>query len=61
MAINDVVCLKGLDIWQEASGAGKLLQKHLTVAVSQGYIRISFPEAASNQALVHAIRITRVS
>ena len=61
VAINDVVCLKGLDIWQEASGAGKLLQKHLTVAASQGYIRISFPEAASNQALVHAIRITRVS
>lgn len=60
VAVNDRVYFSDLDIWKEAGGALRPLRKEIRVRAEDGRIKISFPNAASNQAVISAIRIVRI-
>ncbi len=61
VAMNDKVCIRGLDIWMESGGALKPLRKQLFARVKKDQgIKISFPNAISNQAVISAMRIVKV-
>ena len=60
IAVNDRVVLKNLDIWKEA-GYNRALKKTIDVNVTGGYLKISFPEVISGQAIISAIAVATES
>ncbi len=56
VAVNGQTVIKDLDIWKEA-GANKALKKTVTAKVSNGLLRISFPDTRAGQAIISAIAI----
>ncbi len=59
VAVNDEIYLTGVDIWTEAHGAMKPLRKRFEVKAENEVLKISFPNAVSNQAVISAIRIMK--
>lgn len=59
VAVNGRICLRRLDIWGETHEAMKPVRKSFTVKADNGILKISFPNAVSNQAVISAIRITK--
>ncbi|MCH5720303.1 malectin domain-containing carbohydrate-binding protein [Niabella hibiscisoli] len=60
VAINNQTVIKDLDIWKEA-GANRALKKTFTAKVSDGILRVSFPNTKSGQAIISAIAIAAVN
>ena len=56
VAVNDSVVIDDLDIWAEA-GHDTLLKKVVDCNVTDGILRISFPEVKAGQAVVSAIAV----
>ena len=60
VAVNDRVVIKDLDVWNEA-GFACALKKTVKVKVSGGLLSVSFPHAASGQAVISAIAIATLN
>lgn len=60
VAVNNVVMLKNLDIWQQAAGTHKALKKTFKVKITGGKLVVHFPNSAAGQALISAIAIASV-
>ncbi len=60
VAINSQTVIKDLDIWKEA-GSNKALKKTVIAKVSDGILRVSFPNTKSGQAIISAIAIASVN
>lgn len=56
VAVNDSTVIDDLDIWAEA-GHDKLLKKVIDCNVTDGMLRISFPEVKAGQAVLSAIAV----
>lgn len=56
VAVNGQTVIKDLDIWKEA-GANRALKKTVRAKVSDGILRISFPNTKAGQAIIAAIAI----
>ncbi|MDI3321167.1 malectin domain-containing carbohydrate-binding protein [Pinibacter soli] len=56
VAINDKTVLRDFDIFKEA-GFAKAIKKAFNVHVTNGRIKISFPDAAAGEAIINAIAI----
>jgi hypothetical protein len=56
VAINDSIYIKNLDIWKEV-GHDAALKKTIKVKVTDGVLKIHFPQATAGQALISAIAI----
>ncbi|MGN7788106.1 malectin domain-containing carbohydrate-binding protein [Niabella sp. 22666] len=60
VAVNGQTVIEDLDIWKEA-GVNKALKKTVTAKVSNGLLRISFPNTKAGQAIIAAIAIASVN
>ncbi|MDO5422117.1 MAG: malectin domain-containing carbohydrate-binding protein [Eubacteriales bacterium] len=58
IALNGTAVLENLDIWKEAHGSRRPLKKQFLANAKDGMLRLTFPRLHSNQAIIHAIRIT---
>ena len=56
VAVNEKVCIRNLDIWEEA-GHDRVLKKTIRTNVSGGSLIVTFPRILSGQAIISAIAI----
>lgn len=56
VSVNDKVVIDDLDIWKEV-GHDRVLKKTISTQVTNGKIKIHFPEVKSGQAIISAIAI----